>query len=72
MNENTKTVHIEGMHCNHCKMSVEKALNSLEGVVKTEVDLEKKQAVIELNKDVDDGKIKAVIEEEGFEVKSIN
>lgn len=72
MNENTKKVTIEGMHCNHCKMAVEKALNSLEGVVETVVDLEKKQAVIELNKDVEDSKIKTAIEEEGFEVKGIN
>ncbi len=72
MNKNTKTITIEGMHCNHCKMTVEKALNSLEGVADTFVDLDKKQAVIELNKDIEDSKIKTVIEEEGFEVKGIN
>lgn len=72
MNENTKTVNIEGMHCNHCKMTIEKALNSLEGVVDVVVDLDKKQAVVKLSQDVEDSKIKAVIEEEGFEVKSID
>ena len=72
MSKNTKIVTIEGMHCNHCKITVEKALNSLEGVIDTQVDLEKKQAVIELNQDVEDSKIKGVVEEEGFEVKGIN
>lgn len=72
MSENIKTITIEGMHCNHCKMTVEKALNSLEGVVDTKVDLEKKQAVIEFNQNIEDSEIKAVIEEEGFEVKGIN
>lgn len=68
---NTKTILIEGMSCNHCKMSVEKALNSIEGVTKVEVNLENKNAVIEYNKEIDDNKIKEVIENEGFAVKNI-
>lgn len=66
-----KTIKIEGMSCNHCKMSVEKALNSIEGISKVEVDLEKKQAVIESNVEIENDKIKEVIEEQGFEVKDI-
>ena len=65
-----KVVKIEGMQCNHCKMSVEKALTSLEGVTKVEVSLEKKTAIIESQKEIDDNKIKQVIEEVGFEVKT--
>jgi copper chaperone len=38
---------IAGMSCNHCKMAVEKALQAVPGVEKVQVDLEKKQAVIE-------------------------
>lgn len=66
-----KTIMIEGMQCNHCKMSVEKALNSIEGVEKVEVDLEGKKAVIETNKEIEDTKIKEVIEEAGFNVNEI-
>lgn len=66
---NKKTISIEGMSCNHCKMSVEKALNSIEGVTKVEVSLENKNAVIESSKEIDDNKIKQVIEEIGFTVK---
>ncbi len=68
---NSKTIEIEGMQCNHCKMSVEKALNSIEGVEKVEVSLENKNAVIEASKDIDDSTIKNAIDEAGFSVKSI-
>ena len=65
---NKKVISIEGMSCNHCKMSVEKALNSIEGVTKVEVSLENKNAVIESSKEIDNNKIKQVIEEIGFTV----
>ena len=64
-----KTINVEGMQCNHCKMSVEKALNSLEGVKKVEVNLENKTAIIESDKEIDDDKIKNAIEEAGFTIK---
>ena len=64
-----KTILIEGMQCNHCKMSVEKALGSIEGVTKVEVSLENKNAIIESTKEIQDSEIKKVIEEVGFEVK---
>lgn len=65
----TKTIHIEGMQCNHCKMTVEKALNAIEGVNKVEVSLENKIATIESSVEIEDSKIKEVIEEAGFEIK---
>lgn len=36
---NINTYKISGMACNHCKMTVERALNALEGVENVEVDL---------------------------------
>lgn len=66
---NVKTINIEGMQCNHCKMSVEKALSSIDGVIKVEVSLENKNATIESNKEIDYNEIKKVIEEAGFQVK---
>ncbi len=65
----TKTILIEGMQCNHCKMSVEKALGGIEGVTKVEVSLENKNAIIESTKEIEDSKIKEVVEEAGFELK---
>ncbi len=66
-----KTITIEGMHCNHCKMAVEKVLKKLEGVQLAEVDLEKKTAVIEYEGNLEDETIKEVIIQEGFEIIKI-
>ena len=63
---------IQGMTCSSCSSHVEKALNSLEGVLKVEVDLEDKKAVIEMEKEIEDSRILEVIEEAGFVVKQIN
>lgn len=71
VNEFIKTIKIEGMQCNHCKMTVEKALSSIDGVTKVEVSLENKQAVITSQKEIDNNKMKEVIKEAGFEVKDI-
>lgn len=66
-----KTIYIDGMQCNHCKMTVEKALGAINGIKKVEVNLENKNAIIELEKDVNDSEIKEVIENAGFTVKEI-
>ena len=44
----TKTVSLSvpGMTCAACPITVKKALNKVDGVVKTEVDLEKKEATV--------------------------
>lgn len=68
MNEIVKTIDIEGMQCNHCKMTVEKALSQLDGVIKAEVSLEEKKAVIMSQKEIEDSKIREVIANAGFEV----
>ena len=63
-----KTVLIDGMQCNHCKMTVEKALNSIDGVEKAEVILEEKKAIIICNKEINENEIKKVIDEVGFRI----
>ncbi|MBO5477469.1 MAG: heavy metal translocating P-type ATPase [Clostridia bacterium] len=68
---NKKEILIDGMHCNHCKMAVEKVLNAIDGIDAVQVNLEDKKAVVELSKDVEDSVIKKAIEDEGFEVKGI-
>lgn len=66
-----KTISIDGMQCNHCKMTVEKVLGTIEGVTKVEVNLENKNAVIETNKEISDEIIKSVIMDAGFSVIEI-
>lgn len=69
---NVKIMTIEGMQCNHCKMSVEKALNTIEGVAKVEVDLEAKTARIEATIELDNDALTGIIEEAGFKVVKID
>ena len=45
--ENMKVYHIEGMNCNHCRMSAEKAILSVEGVTTATVCLETGEAHVE-------------------------
>ena len=65
-----KTVMIDGMMCAHCQKRVSDALNGLEGV-HAEVDLENNKAVLTLDKEVSDDKIKEVIEDAGYTVTGI-
>ncbi|MEN6325244.1 MAG: cation transporter [Syntrophomonas sp.] len=63
----SKTVlKVEGMTCNHCKMAVEKALKGVAGVTGAEVDLAKKEAVVDGAADKS-AMIKAV-DQAGFKV----
>ena len=66
-----KKISIDGMQCNHCKMTVEKVLSALEGTTKVEVNLENKVAVLESQIEMDENKIREVIEEAGFVVIEI-
>ena len=66
-----KEIFIEGMTCNHCKMRVEKALNSIDGVASAEVILEENKAITEFDKEVDRAVIESVIEEAGYKVTDI-
>ena len=66
-----KIITIEGMQCNHCKMTVEKVLGTIDGVINVNVNLENKNAIIDIVKVVDNELIKKVIEDEGFVVKEI-
>lgn len=65
------TVNVNGMNCNHCKMSVEKALNSIDGVTSACVDLSKKNAEVTLSKEVADSELMKVVNEAGFEAVSV-
>lgn len=66
-----KTIKIEGMSCNHCKMRVEKALGSVDGVEKVEVNLEAKVAVLEMSSDVDNSILTEAVDDAGYDVIEI-
>lgn len=69
--ETEKIILIYGMHCEHCKMSVEKALTGVAGVTSVNVSLENKNATLKANREVSDDEIIKAITEAGFEVKEI-
>ncbi|ASK61301.1 copper-binding protein [Virgibacillus phasianinus] len=65
----TKTLNVKGMTCGHCKMSVEGALNGLDGVSTAEVDLNSGKVKVEY----DETKItlesmKEAVEDQGYDV----
>lgn len=63
----SKTYTIEGMTCNHCRMSAEKALQNVEGVTSASVDLATKRAVI--TGSATEEALRKAIDEIGFELK---
>ncbi|PHR49857.1 MAG: heavy metal-associated domain-containing protein [Fluviicola sp.] len=66
--KNTATTYaVEGMTCNHCVANVDKNLKAIDGVEDVSVDLQKGKAVV--SGDVDESKIKEVIEGIGYTFK---
>ena len=66
----TKVMKIEGMSCEHCSARVEKALNTIEGV-SAKVNLEAKEALVELKNDITNEILKKAVEDAGYEVVGI-
>ncbi len=66
-----KTIYINGMQCEHCKMRVEKVLNSINGIKNVSVNLDNKNVVIECEGEIEEDNIKEAVEEIGFEVVDI-
>jgi len=64
MSEITYTV--PGMHCGHCKAAVEEEVSQVEGVQGVAVDLDSKRVVVR-GSGLDDAKIRAAIDEAGYE-----
>ncbi len=62
-----KTIQIEGMSCAHCKARVENALQKVDGVSSVIVDLEAKNATLELSKPVDNQLLTDAISDAGYE-----
>lgn len=65
-----KAVLIEGMTCDHCKNRVEKSINELDGAA-AKVNLKKKMAVVSLEQDVSDERIREAVEKAGYQVVEI-
>lgn len=64
-----KKIIIKGMSCSHCVNHVREALSDLKDSQKVEVNLEQKYAIVETSSN--DEEIKEKIEDQGYDVISI-
>ncbi len=64
-------VTLTGMSCQNCARHVRQALAALPGVTSVQVDLDQATAHISGNDELDDARIAAVLDEEGYTVTLI-
>lgn len=64
-----KKIIIKGMSCSHCVNHVREALSEIKDSQKVEVNLEQKYAIVETSSN--DEEIKEKIEDQGYDVISI-
>lgn len=67
-----KTLKIKGMMCAHCSGRVKKVLEGLAAIESAEVSHETGLAVVTLCGEIGDDELKGIVEEQGYEVISIN
>ena len=59
---------VKGMSCQHCVMSVTKALSQLDGIKNVQVDLAKGEVRFDNTKSLTSDQIQKVIENAGYQV----
>ncbi len=59
---------VKGMSCQHCVMSVTKALGQLDGIKNVQVDLAKGEVRFDNTKEIAPGRIEKAISDAGYEV----
>lgn len=65
----TETIRVPGIHCDHCKTSIEGALRALDGVSRAEVSVPERTVAVEYDPAlVDLDAIRAAIEEQGYDL----
>jgi copper chaperone len=62
------TLKVKGMSCQHCVMSVTKALNELDGIKNVQVDLAKGEVRFDNMKEVASHRIEKAVQDAGYEV----
>jgi copper chaperone len=67
-NKMADVLKVKGMSCQHCVMSITKALNQLEGIENPQVDLTKGEVRFDNRTEVPSSRIVKAIEDAGFDV----
>ena len=63
------TYSVPGMSCAHCEHAVSSELSKVEGVASVDVDLKTKLVVVH-GSNLDDGALRAAIDEAGYEAEA--
>lgn len=63
----TLTFKVTGMSCGHCQQAVTRALEGVPGVRRATVDLDRAEATVSLDTSVDPARLRAAVEEAGYE-----
>ncbi len=61
-------IKVKGMSCQHCVMSVTKALGQLEGVKNVQVDLAKGEVRFDNTNEIASGRIEKAVTDAGYQV----
>lgn len=65
----TKTFHVQGMHCQHCKKAIESMVGKLSGVESVSIDLESGIVEVKYNvEQVDSEAIEGAISGAGYDI----
>lgn len=64
----THTYTVRGMNCDHCVGSVTSQLSAVPGVSDVQVDLGRGQVTVTGDGPIDDGAVRAAVDEAGYEV----
>ncbi len=57
---------IEGMSCQHCEMHTKEELEKIDGVISAKADADKGEAVVELEKEVEEKEFRSAVENAGY------
>ena len=64
----TRTYLVTGMTCSHCVSSVREEVSEVAGVTDVQVDLASGAVTVTSEQPVDDGAVRAAVEEAGYQV----
>jgi copper chaperone len=65
----TKTFHVQGMHCQHCKNAIEDVVGKLSGIESVNIDLQKGTVKVKYNAEqVDTEAIEGAISGAGYDI----
>lgn len=67
----TKTMRIEGMHCDACAERVKRAIDSIDGAA-GKVDFKSGKATVNCDRNVDEARLRVAVKEAGYTVLSIS